>query len=207
MERLLVLIRHGQSEGNANHLFTGWNDPELTPQGVFEAEAIASALGDTRFDIAFTSSLRRAQHTLQIILHKLGQSELTTVESPDLNERNYGDLTGLRKAEARSLWGKDFVDRWQRSYDLAPPEGESLRDTSARVVPYFITRVLPCVLSGERTIIAAHGNSLRALVMVLEQIDPGQIATMEISTGTALLYKMNADGTVCGKRTYPSPVI
>ncbi|WP_166675504.1 2,3-bisphosphoglycerate-dependent phosphoglycerate mutase [Neorhizobium sp. R1-B] len=190
----MVLVRHGQSEGNAAGIFTGWNDPGLSRRGFIEAECAARVIGNTRFDIAFTSCLTRAQETLRQILNEIGQNNVRTIQSANLNERHYGELTGITKQEARSLWGKDRVKAWQRSYVSAPPGGESLRDTLARVVPYYITAILPHLLRGENTIVVAHGNSLRALIMALEGIDRHRIATIDIPTSSVFSYQMNADG-------------
>ncbi len=197
-ERLLVLVRHGQSDWNLKNLFTGWKDPDLTPKGVEEAHAAgqrlkAQGLG---FDIAFTSVLTRAQNTLRIVLDELGTPDLKTLKDQALNERDYGDLSGLNKDDARKKWGEEQVHIWRRSYDVAPPGGESLKDTVARVLPYYNQEILPAVLRGERTIVAAHGNSLRALVMVLDRLTPKTIPSMELDTGVPLVYRLKADSTV-----------
>jgi 2,3-bisphosphoglycerate-dependent phosphoglycerate mutase len=201
MERLLVLVRHGQSDWNLKNLFTGWKDPDLTEKGVLEARtagAKLSAMGLT-FDIAFTSALTRAQHTCRLLLEKLGQEDLPTIRDQALNERDYGDLSGLNKDDARARWGKDQVHQWRRSYDVAPPGGESLKDTVARVLPYYCQEILPRVLRGERVLVAAHGNSLRALVMVLDRLTPQTIPAMELDTGVPLVYRLRADSTVESK--------
>jgi 2,3-bisphosphoglycerate-dependent phosphoglycerate mutase len=197
-DRLLVLVRHGQSEWNLQNLFTGWKDPGLTEKGVAEAKAAGQrlkALG-LQFDVGFTSSLSRAQRTLDLILAELGQSNLPITRDQALNERDYGDLSGLNKDDARKKWGEEQVHIWRRSYDIAPPGGESLRDTLARTLPYYVQNILPRVLRGERVIVAAHGNSLRALVMVLERLSPEQILKRELATGVPLVYRLNADATV-----------
>ncbi len=197
-ERLLVLVRHGQSEWNLKNLFTGWRDVGLTENGVKEAHVAGrklKALG-LRFDVAFTSALVRAQHTLDFVLDELGQKNIPTFKDQALNERDYGDLVGLNKDDARATWGEDQVHIWRRSYDVAPPGGESLKDTAARVLPYYIEEILPRVLRGDRVIVAAHGNSLRALVMVLERLSAKTIAAREIATGVPLIYRLNADTTV-----------
>ncbi|CAH1650843.1 2,3-bisphosphoglycerate-dependent phosphoglycerate mutase [Chelatococcus asaccharovorans] len=201
MERLLVLVRHGQSDWNLKNLFTGWKDPDLTEQGVREATSAGrrlKALGLT-FDIAFTSVLTRAQHTNSLILGEIGQPDLPTIRDQALNERDYGDLSGLNKDDARARWGEEQVHIWRRSYDIAPPGGESLKDTAARVLPYYITEILPRVLRGERVLVAAHGNSLRALVMVLDRLTPATIPSMELATGVPLVYRLKADSTVESK--------
>lgn len=202
MDRLLVLVRHGQSDWNLKNLFTGWKDPDLTPKGVEEAKAAGQrlkAMGLT-FDTAFTSALTRAQHTLKLCLSELGQPDLSTTRDQALNERDYGDLSGLNKDEARKKWGEEQVHIWRRSYDISPPGGESLKDTVARVLPYYCQHILPGVLNGKRTIVAAHGNSLRALVMVLDGLTPETIPSMELDTGVPLVYRLKADSTVESKK-------
>ncbi len=200
-ERLLVLVRHGQSEWNLKNLFTGWRDVELTEQGVHEAHQAGRTLKSQgiAFDKGFTSNLKRAQRTLDILLGDMGQSDLPIVRDEALNERDYGDLSGLNKDDARKKWGEEQVLIWRRSYDIAPPGGESLRDTLARTLPYYVQEILPCVLRGERTVIAAHGNSLRALVMVLEKLSPEGILKRETATGVPIIYRLNADATVASK--------
>jgi 2,3-bisphosphoglycerate-dependent phosphoglycerate mutase len=202
MDRLLVLVRHGQSDWNLKNLFTGWKDPDLTEKGVEEATAAGrklKALG-VGFDIAYTSALTRAQHTCRLILNELGQPGLVTIREQALNERDYGDLSGLNKDDARKRWGEEQVHVWRRSYDVAPPGGESLKDTVARVLPYYCQEILPRVLRGERVIVAAHGNSLRALVMVLDRLTPETIPSMELDTGVPLVYRLNPDSTVASKQ-------
>ncbi len=197
-ERLLVLVRHGQSEWNLKNLFTGWRDVDLTEQGVNEAKEAGRKLkaqGIT-FDIAYTSALKRAQRTLDLALAEMGQTGIPIVRDQALNERDYGDLSGLNKDDARKKWGEEQVHIWRRSYDIAPPGGESLRDTLARTLPYYVQEILPGVLRGQRTVIAAHGNSLRALVMVLEKLSPEGILKREIATGVPIIYRLNADATV-----------
>ena len=200
-ERLLVLVRHGQSEWNLKNLFTGWRDVDLTEQGINEAKEAGRKLKaqGLTFDIAFTSALKRAQRTLDLLLTEMGQSKIPVHKHLALNERDYGDLSGLNKDDARVKWGEEQVHIWRRSYDIAPPGGESLRDTLARTLPYYVQEILPCVLRGERTIVAAHGNSLRALVMVLEKLSPEGILKREIATGVPIIYRLNADATVASK--------
>ncbi len=202
MTHLLVLCRHGQSEWNLKNLFTGWKDPDLTAQGVEEAKAAgrrlkAAGLG---FDVAFTSDLGRAQRTCRLILEELGQSTLTTHRDLALNERDYGELSGLNKDDARAKWGEEQVHVWRRSYDVPPPGGESLKDTAARVLPYYVHRILPSVLSGKRTLVAAHGNSLRALIMAMEGLTPQEIIARELATGVPIVYRLNADSTIAEKQ-------
>jgi 2,3-bisphosphoglycerate-dependent phosphoglycerate mutase len=198
MDRLLVLARHGQSEWNLKNLFTGWKDPGLTDLGVEEARTAGrrmKALGLT-FDIAFTSALSRAQETLRLMLEEIGQPGLETIRDQALNERDYGDLSGLNKDDARKRWGEDQVHLWRRSYDVPPPGGESLKDTVARALPYYVQEILPRVMAGERVLVAAHGNSLRALVMVLDRLTPKTIPGLELATGIPLVYRLKADTTV-----------
>jgi 2,3-bisphosphoglycerate-dependent phosphoglycerate mutase len=201
MDRLLVLVRHGQSDWNLKNLFTGWKDPDLTEQGVSEARAAGRRLkaAGLDFDVAYTSALTRAQDTCRLLLEELGRPSLKTIRDQALNERDYGDLSGLNKDDARKKWGEDQVHLWRRSYDVPPPGGESLKDTVARVLPYYCAEILPRVLRGERVLVAAHGNSLRALVMVLDRLTPETIPTMELDTGVPLIYRLNADSTVASK--------
>ncbi len=201
MSGTLVLVRHGQSEWNLKNLFTGWRDPDLTPLGVEEAIAGAKALKDygMTFDIAFTSSLIRAQRTCQIILDGIGQPDLETIRNEALNERDYGDLAGLNKDDARARWGEEQVHIWRRSYDVPPPGGESLKDTGARVWPYYMTEILPRVLRGQKVLVAAHGNSLRSLLMVLDRLDREQILSVNLATGVPMVYRLKPDSTVASK--------
>ncbi|NNF80710.1 MAG: 2,3-bisphosphoglycerate-dependent phosphoglycerate mutase [Rhizobiales bacterium] len=201
MERLLVLVRHGQSEWNLKNLFTGWKDPGLTEKG--ETEALTAgrqlkALG-IQFDIAYTSALIRAQLTCSMILDELGQPDLETIRDQALNERNYGDLAGLNKDDARAKWGEEQVHIWRRSYDTPPPGGESLKDTAERVLPYFEANIWPRVMAGEKVLVAAHGNSLRALVMSLEKMSGEEIVKQEIATGVPLIYRFDEAGEVTSK--------
>ena len=200
-ERLLVLVRHGQSEWNLKNLFTGWKDPGLTELGVTEAREGGRRLKakGLSFDIAFTSDLGRAQETCRLILEEIGQPGLQTIRDEALNERDYGELSGLNKDDARKRWGEEQVHIWRRSYDVQPPGGESLKDTVARVLPYYAQEILPHVMRGERVLVAAHGNSLRALVMVLDRLTPKTIPSMELATGVPLVYRLNADTTVASK--------
>jgi 2,3-bisphosphoglycerate-dependent phosphoglycerate mutase len=201
MDRLLVLVRHGQSEWNLKNLFTGWRDVDLTEQGVSEARAAGKKLKarGIEFDVAFTSVLKRAQHTLSLVLEEMDQTAIPVHKDKALNERDYGDLNGLNKDDARKKWGEEQVHIWRRSYDTPPPGGESLKDTVARALPYFIQEILPAVLRGERTLVAAHGNSLRALIMVLERHTPESIIARELATGVPIIYRLNADSTVAEK--------
>ncbi|MEM7289251.1 MAG: 2,3-bisphosphoglycerate-dependent phosphoglycerate mutase [Pseudomonadota bacterium] len=203
MTRKLVLVRHGQSEWNLKNLFTGWRDPDLTEKGHVEAKAAGRVLAerDMKFDIAFTSVLQRAQKTCQHILDGIGQPDLETIENQALNERNYGDLAGLNKDDARKKWGEEQVHIWRRSYDTPPPgeEGESLKDTGARVWPYYMTEILPRVMQGNSVLVAAHGNSLRSLVMILDKMTPQTITTLNLATGVPIIYELNEDTSVASK--------
>jgi 2,3-bisphosphoglycerate-dependent phosphoglycerate mutase len=200
-DRLLVLVRHGESEWNLTNLFTGWKDVGLTENGVKEARNAGRKLKaqGIRFDVGYTSALKRAQRSLDLILEEMGQTSIPVVKNLALNERDYGDLSGLNKDDARKKWGEQQVQLWRRSYDVPPPGGESLKDTAARVLPYYIQEILPRVLRGESLLVAAHGNSLRALVMVLERLDTKQILNRELATGVPLIYHLNADSTVASK--------
>jgi 2,3-bisphosphoglycerate-dependent phosphoglycerate mutase len=201
MSGTLVLVRHGQSEWNLKNLFTGWRDVDLTELGREEAKAGADKLKvrGVKFDVAFTSALQRAQKTCQIILDTLGQGDLKTIRDQALNERDYGDLAGLNKDDARAKWGEEQVHIWRRSYDVQPPGGESLKDTGARVWPYYMHVMQPHVLRGETVLVAAHGNSLRALIMALEGKSGEEIIKLELATGVPIVYRLNADSTVKSK--------
>ena len=196
MERLLALVRHGQSEWNLKNLFTGWKDPDLTPRGIEEAKGAGRALRKRGivFDVAFTSLLKRAERTLSIIQTELGQPTLPIIRDAALNERDYGDLTGLNKDEARKRWGEAQVLAWRRSFDVPPPGGESLKDTAARVLPYFEAEIRPKAMVGERVLIVAHGNSLRALIMALENLSGEEIIKRELETGIPIIYRLRDDG-------------
>jgi 2,3-bisphosphoglycerate-dependent phosphoglycerate mutase len=195
MDRILVLVRHGQSEWNLKNLFTGWKDVGLSEKGIAEAKAAGERLKrkGLKFDIAYTSVLTRAQRTLDLMLAELGQTGLETVKDQALNERDYGDLTGLNKDDARKKWGEEQVHVWRRSYDVAPPGGESLKDTLARALPYYMVHIQPKVLSGKSVLVSAHGNSLRALIMALEGLTPDQILKRELETGLPIVYRLKAD--------------
>jgi 2,3-bisphosphoglycerate-dependent phosphoglycerate mutase len=201
-ERLLVLCRHGQSDWNLKNLFTGWKDPDLTARGIEEAKSAAAKLKakGIAFDIAFTSDLVRAQHTCRLILEGLGQPGLATIRDQALNERDYGELSGLNKDDAREKWGEEQVHVWRRSYDVPPPGGESLKDTAARVLPYYVHRILPEVLGGKRVLVAAHGNSLRALIMAMEGMTGEAIVKRELATGVPIVYRLNADSTIAERQ-------
>ncbi len=194
----LVLVRHGQSEWNKKNLFTGWKDPNLTDLGIEEAMKAGNLLKERglAFDIMFTSDLFRAQETGRIILEQMNLGHIEVVKDQSLNERNYGDLAGLNKDEARVKWGEEQVHIWRRSYDIPPPGGESLKNTAERVLPYFNSEILPKIKESQNILVAAHGNSLRALVMELEKISSDEIVKLEIATGDPLTYKCSDQGII-----------
>jgi 2,3-bisphosphoglycerate-dependent phosphoglycerate mutase len=194
MAGTLILVRHGQSEWNLKNLFTGWKNPDLTAQGIEEARATGARLKSAGLvpDVFFTSALRRAQHTLDLILEELGITDVTITRHKALNERDYGDLAGLNKDDARNKWGEEQVLIWRRSYDVPPPGGESLKDTAARTLPYFNASILPLVEAGHTVLVAAHGNSLRSIVMAIENLTPDEILKREIATGEPVIYRLGA---------------
>ena len=199
----LILIRHGQSEWNALNQFTGWKDPDLTATGIqeaYNAGKIISSL-EINFDLVFTSALIRAQNTAEIILKEISQP-LPTIKDQALNERNYGDLAGLNKDDARKRWGDEQVHIWRRSYDVPPPGGESLKDTGERVLPFFMKEILPQVCKGKNVLVAAHGNSLRSLIKFLDNISDEDIVKLEIPTGAPIHYVINEDGSVKSKKDF-----
>ncbi len=197
----LVLVRHGQSKWNEKNLFTGWKDPDLTEKGEKEAIEAGLALKESgyKFDIMFTSVLLRAKRTGKLILEKMGQEDLKTFENEALNERNYGDLAGLNKDDARKKWGEDQVHKWRRSFDIAPPGGESLKMTAERVLPYFKEKILPLLKENLDIVVVAHGNSLRALVMQLDKLNSDEVVKLEIPTGMPICYSINEHGQVKNK--------
>ncbi|MEZ4671805.1 MAG: 2,3-diphosphoglycerate-dependent phosphoglycerate mutase [Anaerolineae bacterium] len=196
MTGTLILVRHGQSQWNLENRFTGWVDIPLTDAGREEARKAGELLRDYTFDHAFTSALNRAQETLQIILVNIGQTTVPVDRDQALNERYYGDLQGLNKAETAAKFGDEQVHIWRRSYDTPPPNGESLKDTGARVMPYYHAHIEPLLLGGKSILVVAHGNSLRALVMKLENISEQDIPNLNIPTGAPLRYVLNAAGQV-----------
>lgn len=191
MSTNLILVRHGQSQWNLENRFTGWKDVDITEKGKEEAKKAGEQLKSEKIDVAFTSKLKRAQHTLEIILDTCGLKNVPIIEDKALNERCYGDLEGLNKAETAKKFGDEQVHIWRRSYDVAPPGGESLKDTCARVIPYYKEHIVPKLKKGENVLIAAHGNSLRALIMHLENLTPEEILKREIATGSPIIYKMD----------------
>jgi 2,3-bisphosphoglycerate-dependent phosphoglycerate mutase len=198
----LVLIRHGESEWNRRNLFTGWHNPDLSEKGLIEAIVAARLLkaSGLRFDAAYTSVLKRAQRTLEIILSEVGQPDLDIVSSQALNERHYGDLCGLNKDEARDRWGEEQVNIWRRSFDVPPPGGESLQDTAERVIPYYEETIWPELKADKTVIVSAHGNSLRALIMKLEKLTADEILDRELATGAPIIYRLNDAGTVIERK-------
>jgi 2,3-bisphosphoglycerate-dependent phosphoglycerate mutase len=201
MERLLVLVRHGESEWNQQNLFAGWRDIALTERGMEEARG-AGRLFKARgiqFDVAFTSALKRARHTLDLVLTEIDQTNIPVHVDQALNERDYGALTGLNRDDARKRWGEEQVRLWRRTYTVRPPDGESLKDTGARLWPYYLKEILPRVMRGERVLVSSHGTSLRALMMVLEGLSGDEIVKRELETGAPIFYRLNDDTTVASK--------
>jgi 2,3-bisphosphoglycerate-dependent phosphoglycerate mutase len=198
----LILVRHGQSEWNEKNLFTGWKDPDLTSKGEEEAKEAGKSLNnlDIKYDLMFTSILLRAKRTAQIILNELNQRDIKIIKDKALNERDYGNLSGLNKDEAREKWGEEKVHKWRRSYNTPPPDGESLKDTAERVLPYYRNKILPHVNEGKNIIVAAHGNSLRALVMELDNLSPKEIVKLEIPTGIPIFYEISSSGSIESKK-------
>ena len=198
LKRNLVIVRHGQSEWNEKNLFTGWKNPGLTSLGYNEARKAGQLIKDTNinFDSMFTSDLIRAQLTGDIILSEINQEGIPIIQNQALNERDYGSLSGLNKDDAREKWGEEQVHIWRRSYDIPPPDGESLKNTAERVLPYFNEKIMPRVIDGQNILIAAHGNSLRALIMQLDKISEEEIVRLEIPTGAPIHYLFNDDGSI-----------
>ena len=195
----LVLVRHGQSQWNLENRFTGWVDVPITPLGEEEAHRAGRELKGIHFDLAFTSVLQRAQQTLKIILDELGQPGLPTEKDQALNERHYGDLQGLDKAETAKKYGDAQVHIWRRSFDVKPPNGESLKDTAARTLPYYDRQILPAIQAGKNVIVSAHGNSLRAIVMKLDNLNEQQVLELNIPNGVPIVYTMDSQGNPIGK--------
>ena len=192
-QNFLVLVRHGQSEWNAKNLFTGWKDPGLTLIGEKEASNAGILIKEKniKFSKMYTSALQRAQITGQMILKGIDQEDIEVIKNQALNERNYGDLAGLNKDDARKEWGEEQVHVWRRSYDIPPPGGESLKNTAERVLPYFNSSILPKLSNGENILVAAHGNSLRSLVMQLDNLSKEDVIALEIPTGAPIIYSFD----------------
>ena len=201
----LVLIRHGQSQWNLEDRFTGWIDVPLTDAGREEARRGAELIRHLRFDRAFTSALQRAQETLRIVLETIGQPDVPTEQDQALNERHYGELQGLNKAETAKKYGERQVHLWRRSYDIAPPGGESLQDTAARTLPYFNAKILPLVKAGQAILVVAHGNSLRSIVMELDQLTKEHVLELNIATGAPLIYEIDRTGKILKKTVTELP--
>jgi 2,3-bisphosphoglycerate-dependent phosphoglycerate mutase len=196
MAGTLILVRHGESEWNLKNLFTGWKNPDLTEKGVNEARNAGRKIkaGGLTPTVFYTSALKRAQHSLDLILEELGIVNLVITRDQALNERDYGDLSGLNKDDARAKWGEEQVLIWRRSYDVPPPGGESLKDTAARTLPYYEKHILPQVEAGETVLVAAHGNSLRSMVMAIEGLTPDEILKRELATGEPVVYRIGKSG-------------
>ena len=198
----LVLVRHGESQWNLENRFTGWVDVPLSQKGIAEAESAGERLKKERirFDRAYTSNLQRAQNTLRLILEKLGQTDLPVEKDQALNERHYGDLQGLNKAETAKKFGEDQVKIWRRSYDIAPPGGESLKDTAARTLPYFNSKIIADLKKNMNVIVAAHGNSLRSIVMDLDKLSKEQVLELNLATGIPIVYKLDSHLNILSKK-------
>ena len=198
----LVLVRHGQSQWNLENRFTGWVDIALTETGRAEARTAGQRIRalNIRFQIAYTSDLTRAQETLRIILSELKQEQVLVLKDPSLNERHYGDLQGLNKVETAKKFGDEQVKIWRRSYDVAPPNGESLKDTAARTLPYFNSKIMPDLKAGKNILVSAHGNSLRSIVMELDKLTKEQVLALEIATGVPIRYEISPNGSVLSKK-------
>ena len=199
---ILVLVRHGESQWNLENRFTGWVDVPLSEKGVEEAKRAGERLKkeNIHFDKAFTSDLARAQNTLKFVLECLGQSSIPVEKNQALNERHYGDLQGLNKAETAKKFGEDQVKIWRRSYDIAPPGGESLKDTATRTIPYFESKILPELNNGRNILIAAHGNSLRSIVMHLDKLTKEQVLELNLATGIPIVYQLDARLKILSKK-------
>jgi 2,3-bisphosphoglycerate-dependent phosphoglycerate mutase len=194
----LILVRHGQSTWNLENRFTGWVDVPLTPKGEQEASAVGEKLKEIHFkpDVIYTSELQRAHMTLEALSKVAGYKNIPVVKDKALNERHYGDLQGLNKAETAQKFGDEQVHIWRRSYDIAPPNGESLKDTAARTIPYFEKTILEDLKSGKDVLVVAHGNSLRSIIMDVEKLTPEQILKRELGTGDLVVYETQAGGAL-----------
>jgi len=198
----LILIRHGQSQWNLENRFTGWVDIPLTDVGRDEARRGAQFLQGVTIDRAFTSALQRAQETLRIVLEATGQPGVPVVADQALNERHYGALQGLDKSETAKKFGEEQVQLWRRSYDVPPPQGERLKDTAARTLPYFRSRILPRVTAGETVLVVAHGNSLRSIVMELDRLSKEDVLHLNLETGAPIIYQVDEHGTILHKTVH-----
>jgi 2,3-bisphosphoglycerate-dependent phosphoglycerate mutase len=200
----LVLIRHGQSLWNFENRFTGWVDVPLTDQGRREARAAARLIRDVNFDVAYTSVLKRAEETLEIILQEIEQDP-PVIRDQALNERHYGDLQGLNKADTASRYGDEQVHLWRRSYDIAPPNGEALKNTAERTLPFFERAILGDLRQGKNVLVVAHGNSNRSIVMHLDKLPPKEVVRVELGTGVPLVYTLSREGEVLSKEVRELP--
>lgn len=206
----LILLRHGESQWNLENRFTGWTDVDLSPKGVQEAHEAGEKLKSYKFEKSYTSVLKRAIDTLQIVLKIIGQQHIPIEYDKALNERHYGALQGLNKAETAKKYGDEQVKLWRRSYDVPPPSevtelnplgmSESLKDTAARTLPYFESRIMPDIRAGKNILVAAHGNSLRSIVMKLDNLTKEQVIELNIPTGVPLLYAYDAKGNITEHR-------
>lgn len=197
---LLVLLRHGESQWNLENRFTGWVDVALTEKGIAEARAAGRKLHDVRFDVFYTSLLQRANETLRLVTEETGQHDLVPVRDAALNERHYGDLQGLNKADTAEKFGAEQVHLWRRSYDIPPPGGESLADTAARAIPFYENHIEPDLRGGRNVLVAAHGNSLRAIVMHIEGLSREQVLELNLATGVPIVYEMDGEAQIVNKR-------
>ena len=197
---LLILLRHGQSQWNLENRFTGWIDVPLSPKGEEEAHKAGQKLKQYPIDKAYTSALIRAQETLRFVLEEIGKIDIPIEKDQALNERHYGDLQGLNKAETAKKFGEEQVHIWRRSYDVAPPAGESLKDTAARTLPYFEKKILPDLKAGKNILIAAHGNSLRSITMSLEKLTKEEVLKLEIPTGVPIVYEVDGNLKILAKK-------
>ena len=197
---LLILLRHGQSQWNLENRFTGWVDVPLSPKGEEEARSAGQKLKVYKIDKTYTSALKRAQETLRLALLEAGKNGVPIEKDQALNERHYGDLQGLNKTETAKKFGGEQVRIWRRSYDVAPPNGESLKDTAARTIPYFEKKIIPDLKAGKNVLIAAHGNSLRSITMQLEHLTQEQVLELEIPTGVPIVYEMDGELKILAKR-------
>ena len=196
----LILLRHGQSQWNLENRFTGWVDVPLSLKGEEEARSAGRKLIGFPIDRAYTSSLKRSQETLRLALLEAGKHGIPIEKDPALNERHYGDLQGLNKAETAKKFGEEQVHLWRRSYDVAPPNGESLKDTAARTIPYFEKKILPDLKTGKNILIAAHGNSLRSITMYLEKLTKEEVIKLELPTGVPIVYEVDGELKILAKR-------
>jgi len=195
----LILVRHGQSLWNLENRFTGWVDVPLTDQGRSEARTAGERLKGTPIDVAYTSGLTRAQNTLQLITEAAGIS-VPVIKDEALNERHYGDLQGLNKADTATRYGDEQVKIWRRSYDVPPPNGESLKDTAARTLPFFERCIMGDIRQGKNVLVVAHGNSNRSIVMALEKLTEAQVLELNLETGVPLVYTLNPEGGIEDKQ-------